>query len=242
MAHFQAAELLGVGVAAILASIFWADSAAVRASLVAVAGVISLYSLAPLWSVPVQSKSKCAEDELSDSRSASAAHFVSAAITTVRNTLGAVPRKYFLKSAPNETFMVCTVAVVSWATVKAFALPGYPWNGILLGALLSWCYHKFSSGVQSELPKQKVCQCGGHTSGDASCPYNANFWDFAPPSSLPEDDESSLQDFPLGNMSNLKEEKENALREDVETTMREDMESKLQEDLANSLQEYDPYE
>mmetsp|Transcript_94825 Transcript_94825/g.164039 ORF Transcript_94825/g.164039 Transcript_94825/m.164039 type:complete len:113 (+) Transcript_94825:2-340(+) len=54
MAFPQSAELLGVGVAAFFASILWAESAAVRALLVAAAGVTALDFLAPLWRVPLR--------------------------------------------------------------------------------------------------------------------------------------------------------------------------------------------
>lgn len=178
MAARQHAEYLGLGVAAVLSISLWGGSASVRALLVAVAGVALLDVLTPVWRTPA--RSKCQEEEKSEKDSGSffAAVFASgaASMSVALKTVSAAYSTLSDQSAASASFRVlvgCTLALLCMCIVRNLGIPGYPWNGLVLGSLLSWCFRQ--SGVLEQADNM-CCPCGYHDLSDVDCPYHTEFW------------------------------------------------------------------
>mmetsp|Transcript_30001 Transcript_30001/g.54904 ORF Transcript_30001/g.54904 Transcript_30001/m.54904 type:complete len:196 (-) Transcript_30001:36-623(-) len=180
MASLQSAELLGVGVAAILASIFWGHSAWVRALLVAVAGVAALEGLGPLWRMPARGK-RMDEDHPPAKQSPS---LMVAKIAALAES--------FSTTVTLQVLTGCLAALPALWIVKALSIPGYPWNGLLLGLFLSGCLHY--SGLTEQVCDHEICPCGEHDINDAACPYHADFWVDLEKTTDSNDEDSAIEE------------------------------------------------
>jgi len=143
MAGSHNAELLGLAVAAVSASMLWGSSASVQTLVVAAAGVICLGFLRMPRCTPMASK--CAEQE-----GLIGARFFGAL---------AVFSALFQQAAMLSYFHVLALSlgvVLISCTVNVLDIPGYPWNCLMLGALNSWCVCRLRPIDRSRHPAHKV--------------------------------------------------------------------------------------
>lgn len=226
MSALQSAELLGVSIAALLVSVLWGDSPSVRNLCVIAAVVSTIGYLSSLQRLP--SRSKLTEDELTEEPApssamgaiAGASASVCAAVASMRAAYDNVST-YLHSSTLLQVATICSTALLSSCLVKAFGIPGHPWNQLVIGAGCAWCLRKHAP-VGWQQKDGGLCPCGEHNVDDDTCPYHSNFW----PEVSPETDDCETVSHEEEEGGDVEEENELEMAE--KEAMEEFVESELE--------------
>lgn len=113
----------------------------------------------------------------------SAEHFTDfvAVAMTLSKAIQCLASKAFMKGVL-QVITTFLAGFISWGTVKILGIPGFPWNGLVLGGLLAKLLRRLDASDHGE---DKLCDCGEHTLSEL-CPYDTRFWE--PASDREQDD------------------------------------------------------